>query len=181
MPLRSLPVVDASRTEFGFHRTVCACAECVRNCRHIPGYLIPADLDRLRQHLAPGEDLLVWARRHLLASPGAKVLQAGRVFRIPTLVPARQADGTCTFLTAEGRCAIHAVAPFGCAFFDAHMPTVEADRRSSRGLQDVLEAWVQGNVYARIWMALHEAGRVAPPPEVCRQQLRQALAEDRSS
>ncbi len=89
MPQQSLPVLDASRTEFGVHRTVCACAECVRNCRHIPGYLIPADLDRIRQHLAPGEGLLAWARQHLLASPGAKILQGSRVFRIPTLAHPR--------------------------------------------------------------------------------------------
>ena len=141
--------------------------------------MIPADLDRILQHLAPGEDLLAWARQHLLASPGAKVLQGSRVFRIPTLVPARRPDGACIFLTAEDRCAVHAVAPFGCAFFDSHMPGAEADRRSSRGLQAVLEAWTRGDAYAQVWTTLHEAGLMAPPPEVCRQQLRQALAEDR--
>jgi hypothetical protein len=35
------------RKEFGFVRTVCACGECTINCHFIPGYLIPADLERI--------------------------------------------------------------------------------------------------------------------------------------
>jgi hypothetical protein len=157
---------------------VCPCGECVRNCRHIPGYLIPADLDRIRQHLAPDGDLRAWALEHLLASPGALVLQRGQALRIPTLVPARRPDGACLFLTAESRCAIHAIAPFGCAFFDAHQPAGEADRRSSLGLRTVLEAWRRADLYALVWLELHRAGLQAPPPEACREQLRQARVED---
>ena len=32
------------RTEFGVPRTACGCEGCTSNCRHMPGYLIPADL-----------------------------------------------------------------------------------------------------------------------------------------
>jgi Fe-S-cluster containining protein len=179
MTQHSLPVVDPARTEFGFQRTVCACRECTRNCQFIPGYLIPADLDRIRRHLTPDEDLDTWASRHLLASPGAKVLRAGRVFRIRTLVPARQADGACRFLTGGGRCAIHAVAPYGCSFFDSHMAAEEADRRSLRGLEAVLEAWNRGDLYAQLWTLLAQVGLRAPAPEIGRQRLRQACAADR--
>lgn len=174
MPKHLLPVIDPGRSEFGYSRTVCACADCVLNCRHLPGYLIPADLERIRLQVAPAEDLLTWARKHLLASPGAKVARGAEVFRIPTLVPARRPDGACIFLTAEDRCGIHAVAPFACAFFDVHMPGAEADRRSKRGLQAVLDAWARGDLYAHVWLVLHEEGLQAPPPEVCRQQLQQA-------
>jgi len=174
-----LALTDPGRTEFGFSRTLCGCAGCVRSCLHIPGYLIPGDLERIRQHLAPNEDLLPWAQNHLLASPGALVLQRGHLCRIPTIVPARRSDGPCFFLTAENRCRIHVVAPFGCAFFDSHQPSPEADRRSKRGLQAILEAWRQGDVYAEVWLALHEGGRRAPSPEVCRQQLRQAWEKEK--
>jgi Fe-S-cluster containining protein len=170
----ALPTIDPGRNEFGLARTVCGCPDCVRNCRFIPGYLVPADLPRIGEQLAPDEDLLVWSRQHLLASPGAQVLRGGRVFRIPTLVPARREDGACRFLTADGRCAIHPIAPFGCAFFDSHQTGAESDRRSQRGLQAVLEDWQRGGVYAQVWAMLVEAGRVAPPPEVCRAQMRQA-------
>jgi hypothetical protein len=168
MTKQSLPVIDPDRTEFGFLRTACACAECAAHCLHLPGYFIPADLDRVGHRLAPPEDLSTWARQHLLASPGALVRQGATVSRIPTLVPGRRADGACTFLTAENRCAIHAVAPFGCAFFDAHQSGAEADRRSRRGLQAVLDAWTNGADYARVWLALDAAGLRAPPPETCR-------------
>jgi hypothetical protein len=172
-----LTVIDPPRTEFGFGRTVCACRECVLNCHHVPGYLIPADLERMQQHLAGGQELRAWAQQHLLASPGALVLRRGQAARIHTLVPARRPDGACTFLTDADRCAIHAVAPFGCAFFDADMPNAEAVGRSKRGLQAVVEAWQTGGLYARLWVKLADAGLVAPAPEVARQQLQRALDE----
>ena len=171
MAPQPLPVVDPARAEFGFCRTVCVCEDCRLGCHRMPGYLIPADLERLGQHLAPGEGLAAWAGRHLLASPGAVVARRGRAFRIPTVVPARRADGACTFLTEDGRCAVHAVAPFGCAFFDSHMGHAEADRRSLHGLRAVLDAWAADGPYARVWAALAEAGRWAPAPETCRPPL----------
>jgi Fe-S-cluster containining protein len=135
----ALPVIDKTRTEFGYYRTICSCPDCTAGCRYLPAYLIPADLERMHTDLDPGEDLLSWARKHLLASPGALVVRRGKAFRIPTLVPARQADGACIFLTSEGRCGVHAVAPFGCSFFDTHMSDQEANLRSSTGLRAVLE------------------------------------------
>jgi Fe-S-cluster containining protein len=173
-----LPLLDDSRSEFGFCRTVCSCAECTRCCRLMPGYLVPADLDRIHQHLKAEEDVTTWARSHLLASPGALVMRGYKVFRIPTLVPARRPDGSCTFLTTDGLCGIHAVAPYGCAFFDSHMGAVEADRRSGQGLRAVLQAWLAGGAYAQVWAALFEAGLKAPAPEDCRRQLKQATEEE---
>src|SRR5947209_5313490 len=126
MSKQSLPVVDSARTEFGFSRTQCDCADCTRNCHHLPGYLVPADLERMHRYLAPDQNLRAWAKEHLLASPGALVMSDARTFRIQTLVPARRSDGACVFLTADGRCAIHSVSPFGCAFFDSHMTHAEA-------------------------------------------------------
>lgn len=166
-----LPVVDPTRTEFGFYRTKCDCHECTRCCHHIPGFLIPDDLERMHRHLAPDQDLGTWTKGHLLASPGALVMRAGQAFRIPTLVPARQPHGACIYLTAAGKCAIHTVSPYGCAFFDWHMAPAEADRRSKRGLQAVMEAWETYDLYAQLWMVLAENGLVASAPEVARQQL----------
>jgi Fe-S-cluster containining protein len=174
MVTHSLPVIDPTRSEFGFSRTVCACHACTLNCHHLPGYLIPADLERIHQHLSPGEDLRSWAKQRLLASPGALVMRDGQTFRILTLVPARRPDGACTFLTDTDQCAIHAVSPFGCAFFDTHMTHTEADRRSKRGLQAVLDAWEASALYAHVWVNLAGNGLAAPPPEAARQQLQRA-------
>ena len=107
-------------------------------------------------------------------------MQRGHVFRIPTLVPARQSSGACIFLTAEDQCAIHAVAPFGCAFFDAHMPGSEADRRSSHGLRAIQQAWIKGDLYAHVWVTLDQLGLRAPSPETCRKRLQEALAASKS-
>jgi Fe-S-cluster containining protein len=163
------------RTEFGFKRTVCACSECAINCRFIPGYLIPADLERIAGHLGC-KNLIEFALEHLLASPGATVLERGQVRQIPTLVPARRGDGACKFLDANNRCTIHEVSPFGCAFFDAHQSKAESDYRSGSGLVQIDRAWQADHLYARLWLLLDALGKVGPSPVAARARLQQALA-----
>jgi hypothetical protein len=167
-----LPVLDPGRIEFGFERTHCACPACTVNCRHIPGYLIPADLERIAAIHPLGTDLFAWAKTHLLASPGALVAQKGALFRIPTLVPARRGDGACVFLSPASACTIHPVAPFGCAFFDAHQSHAQAERRSIAGLNAILRAWNENHLYAQVWRMLSQAGLVAPAPEEARKAMR---------
>ncbi len=163
------------RTEFGFERTACACSECAINCRFIPGYLIPADLDRIAGHLG-SENLIEFALEHLLASPGATVLDRGQMRQIPTLVPARRNEGACKFLDANNRCTIHEVSPFGCAFFDAHQSKAESDYRSGSGLVQIDRAWREDRPYSRLWLLLEALGKVGPSPVAARARLQQALA-----
>lgn len=147
-----------TRTEFGVARTVCACAECKAHCRFMPGYLIAADLERLiPAHASP----LAWADNNLLASPGALVVRRGKLFRIPTLVPGVKRDGSCIHFTPDERCAVHPLAPFGCAFFD-HRDTMEDQRGlGQQGLLAVLAAWHDpASLYRQIWERLYNAGRV---------------------
>jgi hypothetical protein len=76
-------------------------------------------------------------------------------------------------LTTDDRCSIHAPAPFGCAFFDVHMATGEADARSSFGLRAVLADWLAGGPYSQLWRALDVEGLRAPLPEEGRARLNQ--------
>ena len=55
------------REEFGFRRNVCACRKCSLWCEHVPGALVPSDLERL---IPDGDDPFQWAEVHLRASPG---------------------------------------------------------------------------------------------------------------
>lgn len=129
----SLPV----RTEFGFHRTKCACELCSFWCRSMPGFLVPSDLQRL---CPPGEDLMTWAKEHLWASQGFIVFdtKTGDFVQIPSLVPAKQASGHYHWLQPDGRCAVHDDSPFGCAFLDQHMK----DRRPRSAMKpDGWPAW----------------------------------------
>jgi hypothetical protein len=176
----SLEVTD--RTEFGFNRTVCSCAGCTAGCRVMPAYLIPQDVDRLyAAQKLDGESVEEWAVRCLLASPGALVGKivgtVMRKMRIPTLVPARKADGTCVNLDAGGNCAVHPVAPFGCAFFDTHMSKRDGDERSAEGLIHVATAWQAGGAYGRLWALLHERGLRAPEPAAGRLRLEEEIAK----
>ena len=83
------------------------------NYSFIPGYLVPADIERISRTL-DYSNVVTFALENLAASPGATVMNAeGRVFQIPTLVPQRKADGSYKFLDAQNRCLIHAVSPFG--------------------------------------------------------------------
>lgn len=169
----------AMRREFGFARTVCACGDCTINCRFIPGMLIPADLERIAAHVGV-DDMLAFAADYLLASPGAIVgcSDTGQTKRIPTLVPARGADGACRFLK-DGKCTIHEVSPFGCAFFDDHQASEESNRRSIEGLMAIDAEWqrpVGESLYATLWVMLNEAGLNAPGPMLARAQMKAAMA-----
>jgi hypothetical protein len=53
-------------TQFELVRTECACWECVTNCKYLAGYLIPADLEIISEHLSE-TDLVSFS---LQASPG---------------------------------------------------------------------------------------------------------------
>lgn len=158
------------RTEFGFERTVVGGPLEQINCKFIPGYLIPADLERIAAHMgSPG--IANWAKDHLLASKGAKIIRMGKLLRIPTLVPARNlATGHCMHYE-NGQCKIHPVAPFGCAFFDATQSDAEAQRRSIQGLMAVEADWKAGGPYSQIWSMLDGLGKRAMPPEECRKKI----------
>jgi len=163
------------RTEFGFERTECACEACTRYCFHLPGALIPADLNAISAYLGY-DDLVRFAVENLLASPGAIVSVNGFQIRIPTLVPQRGLGGACKFLR-DNRCSIHANAPYSCAFFRAEQDQREADARSLRGIQAIAQEWSAGGIYARLWMLLHSMGLVAPSPIEARERMRREAQE----
>lgn len=166
------------RTEFGSARTACSCGNCSINCRFIPGYLIPADLERISAHVG-AENVMAFAADNLLASPGAIVgTTDGQRHRIPTLVPARHGNGACKFLAANGDCSIHAVSPFGCAFFDTHQSPEESDNLSMQGLKAISHEWERpdDSLYAIIWNILLEAGLTAPDPMLARAKMAAAMA-----
>lgn len=162
------------RSEFGFERTECACRECQENCRHIPGYLIPDDIERIGRHLGY-TDMAEFADHCLLASQGATVMRSdGRLFQIPTIVPRRKEDdNSCVFLEG-GHCSIHPVSPFGCAYFDCGQSHEEANRRSGHGLQEIARHFAAAeatSAYAVLWCLLYAAGRRAIPPHIARRQM----------
>lgn len=154
--------MSLQRTEFKAERTSCACGTCTALCRTMPGYLLPADLPRIAEAIAPKrlEDVL-------LASPGALVARGGKQFRIPTLVPARRRE-QCIFLSAKGECTIHAVSPFGCAFFDTHQAMTPSYALSAKGLQAVLDDWNSQGPYSELWTRLVKQGKTSPGPKVLR-------------
>lgn len=147
----NLPETD--RTEFGFRRTVCACRDCVQACEHLPGYLVPADLPRMQAALAPQELFQDFALKYLEASPGSLIRHQDTTVRIPTLVPQSRPDGSCIFLS-EGRCTIHAVAPYGCAFYSTHDSKVEGDRKTLVALEVICQDLDEGGDYSRAWSLL---------------------------
>jgi hypothetical protein len=118
-----------------FERTACACHEC-RACCKSPAHLVAGDAERIAAYL--GTDL-AGLLPLLRVGRGAVVgnSRTGRVWRVPTVVPATTA-GRCVFQLADGACLIHEVAPFGCAYFDIHMSAETAAPRSAWGLRTII-------------------------------------------
>lgn len=133
----------------------------------MPGFLIPADLDRM---IPAGADPLPWAETNLLASPGALVQKGTERFRIPTLVPAVKADGSCIHFD-RGLCSIHQISPYGCAYFDCHMSQPDGDARSHAGLNAIIEAWRAPSLYQSIWGHLYKLGLKQQSPNVLRDRM----------
>lgn len=155
------------RTECGVPRTNCSCETCIENCRVMPGFLIPEDLDRL---VPVHTSMYEWAEQNLLASPGAVAIKDGEMFRIPTLVPATKSDGSCIHLSPEGKCGIHDNAPFGCAFFDCGP---EPRGLVERGMARICEAMDDiTSKYAQLWIHLSFKGLEQRPPEELRAKMR---------
>lgn len=162
--------MSETRTEFGVERTRCSCRDCQTNCRFMPGFLIPADLERM---IPDGVDALQWAETNLLASPGALVVKGLQPFRILTLVPAVKADGSCMHLSGgkrNGRCDIHEIAPFGCAFFDCSQ---EREGIAAKGLIAIHSSGAD-SLYYRIWRHLDTLGKRQLAPEILRERMRTA-------
>lgn len=154
------------RLDFGLQRTACVCTDCSVYCTAMPGYLIPGDPERIG--LVTGRD----PSDVLLASPGALVKNTatGETFPIPTLVPARR-RGACIFRTDDGRCRVHAVSPFGCAYADSHQSIEEGNTVSALGLRAIQQDHAEGGTYSRLWRRLWDAGRRAPGPATLRRAM----------
>jgi len=126
--------MKSSHSEHDFQRTTCACEACTRCCKRQPGPLAPDDFDRIVGHFkAQGmshEVAVQHVKAQLCASPGALVMNGqGETKRVGSITP-RFRRGRCVFLDEHDRCSIHAVAPFGCAYFDTHMGMHTAHPRS---------------------------------------------------
>jgi hypothetical protein len=159
-----------NRIEFGYERTTCACEGCKKNCEFMPGFLIPADRERM---IPPSQEPITWAEQNLLASPGALVSKDGLLFRIPTLVPAVKSDGSCIHLTSDSLCNIHGIAPFGCSHFDCGP---ERGHLSTYGLMAVHNAFRdQTSLYHKIWVHLFRSGHTQQKAEVLRKKMREAM------
>lgn len=170
------------RTEFGFHRTNCGCRLCAINCEFIPGFLIPSDIPRLMEHFG-FTDEKEFARQHLRASPGSLVMRDGVIFRIPCLVPRRQRNVSCQWLTPDKKCAVHEVSPYGCAFLDVHMSKEEQDARAQVALLQLERefdnyAKLRGSTYAVLWHYLNNMGLTNIDPRIMRKRMNQQLKDE---
>lgn len=117
---------------------------------------------------------------HFSASEGARV--ATRVgselqqFNIPSITP-RLTEHGCVFLE-DGRCTIHEVSPFGCAYFRVCDDTdADAMQKSRELVLACAKSFQTRGDYARTWQALSDAGRLAPPLQQRTATLRETLEE----
>ncbi len=133
--------------------------------------MIPADVPRMAIHLGY-KNVVDFVREKCSAGAGAKVYYGGVYREVPNITPARKEDGTCVFLSADKKCTIHAVAPYGCAFFDSHMSEKRGDMVSSEGVRTNMQDFDAEGEYSLLWYYLHPLGKINPPVEQLRQETR---------
>ena len=151
------------RSQYGFERTSCSCRRCTISCEHVPGALCPDDLQAMAAHLGY-RDVAAFAKENLVASEGVEVTVAatGEKVSLRTLVPASKADGSCKFLL-DGRCTIHAISPYGCAFIDAHQSDDEYAVRADALYRALFDDLNSDGLYVHTWRELESMGRTASP------------------
>lgn len=101
-----------------FERSVCACAGCQAFCRSgKPGCLAPGDVDAIADYLGLEEASEEFLRGSFEArGDGPKCAHNDHADgETPAIRPKIREDGSCLFLSAEGECRIHKVAPFECS------------------------------------------------------------------
>lgn len=152
-----------------FPRTVCDCQKCRIPCRMAPGFLGVGDVERIQRTLGiPAAEFHEWAAGHFAASDGAKVWSKGRVFTIPTIIPA-QVDNVaeCVFLSADGLCTIHATAPIGCSHFTVCENPPEREILIREALLEIADEWRKGagqhSNYVALWRYLSTLGKIPIP------------------
>jgi hypothetical protein len=128
----------------------------------MPGALVPGDLEAIAEHLGVHMSG-PWVEEHFRASDGAKIIRQGEFLSIPSMVPSQKEDGSCVFLDDDGRCKVHPVAPFGCAYLDMHMGEEEADARSKAIIISQVEDSESDGFYSKCIRILCGKGLVAPP------------------
>jgi len=154
-------VADAIRIAHSkppFKPTICSCQNDQASCKRQPGHLLPGQMKTI---LAAIGASMAEAGRWFWNSPGMLLgnSETGKTFRIRTITP-RFENGRCVFYEPIlGRCSIHAVAPFGCRYFDVHMKNKEAQRRARWGVRQILD---DHGSYAREREALPEATHYQP-------------------
>lgn len=99
-----------------YERSYCDCSECSTSCRERPGALAPGDMDHIAEYDGQKECSEEYLLAHFEAcvdGPGYACKEYPDAQTI-AIRPKRKADGSCVFLTSEGKCSIHLVAPFEC-------------------------------------------------------------------
>ena len=104
-------------------------------------------------------------------------LADGRTLTLPKLVPQRNPSGACIFYK-QGQCSIHAVSPFGCSHFDAHMSDAEFSRRSDALNASLLADHLAEGPYSQRVQQLRVLGQFAPPSEHSRAALHAAMKRE---
>jgi hypothetical protein len=140
----------------------------------MPGSLVPGDIERIADHLGV-EISEEWVKKHFLASDGARAIIGGQPVQVGTIVPAQQADGKCVFLDDGGRCKVHPVAPFNCAYQDQHI----SDRESQQRSVVAIRRQANSREYRTVHKWLFDQGKMAKPLVERRQAFEAKMREVR--
>jgi hypothetical protein len=144
----------------------------------MPGTVAPGELERIAEHLGQPCDM-TFVSQYFDASDGPLVgkMANGELqqYQIPTIVP-RLTETGCVFLK-DGRCQIHPVAPFGCAYHRVCVTEPDADDKSAYVLNLIMRSHVVGGRYSLIMRALSACNLTATPLATRKESFARALIE----
>ena len=155
-----------------FERSYCDCRKCSLTCRYMPGMCAPGDVQKIARYLGE-QPSAEWIAKHFEASEGSPVRVHGKAVYVPTIVPAQnETNGQCVFMTDDGRCSVHPVAPFGCSRINVCQDREgDNDERHRTALQHI----ALDDTYPQLWVSLTEVGAVAEPVDDRRGRFQRGL------
>lgn len=144
-------------------RTYCDCPECKLACKTMPGSLAPGDAKKIAEFMHRELDNK-FLETYFDASDGTVVMTPDGPMIVPTIVPKQRADGSCVFLTADCRCSVHRVAPYGCRNFTVCDHGGSDGEQGSKSATQVAAILTEPKKeYLWHWGHLNSTGHVALP------------------
>ena len=118
--------------------------------------LAPGDIERIAGYFDT-EVTSDFISKNFRAAEGVRTAQDGDALMLPIILPAQKVNGECVFY-ANGKCTIHAVAPFGCSQSNPFGDTPAGSAVACESLNALIKREENLSGYFLTWYHLFQRG-----------------------